>query len=300
MTSTLEAPTRRAATRSPAIHLTFLRVVNSEWIKLRTLRSTLWCYVIIVALTVLLGLLIAGTIEAPDVALSHDAQQSTWVSAATLGINFSQLVVGVLGALVITGEYATGMIRSTFAAVPSRVSAIFAKAIVFGVVTFVVSLVGIVAAALATAPILAGKGIDADFGDPDVWLSFVGGAAYLALIGLIALAIGLLIRSSAGGIAAALGLVLVVPVIFTLLAAIAQAQWAADLGTFLPSNAGNVLYTYPAGEAVTPAAGPGGGPAATATTTSIDLTRGEGLLVLTAWFTATFAVGLAMLKRRDA
>jgi ABC-2 type transport system permease protein len=281
--------------------LTFRGVLNSEWIKLRTVRSTLWCYVIIVALTVLLGMLFASVRQGTATDLPYDVQQSTWMSAATLGINFSQLVVGVLGALVITGEYGTGMIRSTFTAVPRRLPAMFAKAIVFGVVTFVVSFIGLLGAALATAPLLAGSGVTADFGDPDVWLTLVGGAGYLALIGLIALAIGLLLRNSAAGIAAALGLVLVVPVIFNLLAGLAQAQWAADIGTFLPNNAGSKLFTYPVADAPSlDGSGPGPGPTAGGVTSTIDLTNWQALLVLVGWFAVTFAAGLIVLKRRDA
>jgi ABC-2 type transport system permease protein len=305
MTTTIENPSASSAgvdKRTGDPHLSFGGVLNSEWIKLRTLRSTFWCYVIIVALTVLLGLLIAGTIQAPTTTLSHDAQQSTWMSAATLGIAFSQLVVGVLGALMITGEYGTGMIRSTFAAVPKRLPAMFAKAIVFGVVTFLVSFVALVAAAFATAPLLVSKGVTADFGDPDVWLTLVGGAGYLALIGLIALAIGLLIRSSAGGIAAALGLLLVVPVVFSLVARLAQADWATNVAAFLPSNAGAKLYAYPTDAvAATVTQGPGAGAAAaTSTSSTIDLTSWQGLLVLLGWFAVTFVVGLVVLKRRDA
>lgn len=277
--------------------LTFPGVLNSEWIKLRTLRSTLWCYVIIVALTVLLGVLFAGVSQGTATDLPHDLQQRTWMSAATLGINFSQLVVGVLGALVITAEYGTGMIRSTFTAVPRRLPAMFAKAIVFGVVTFLVSLAGLVGAAVATAPLLAGTGVTADFGDPDVWLTLVGGAGYLALIGLISLAIGLLLRNSAAGIAAALGLLLVVPVIFNLLAGLAQAQWAADVGAFLPSSAGGKLFTYPVDAVVSL---DGSGPQGVGAGPSIDLANWQALLVLAGWFVVTFVVGLVVVKRRDA
>lgn len=284
---------------APGPRLTFIGVLNSEWIKLRSLRSTLWCYVIVVALTVLLGLLAASTISEPATALSHDGQQSTWMSAATLGVTFSQLVVGVLGALVITGEYGTGMIRSTFAAVPKRLPAIFAKAIVFGVVTFVVSFIALLGGALASAPLLAGKGITPDFGDPEVWRVLLGGAGYLTLVGLLSLAIGLLIRNSAGGIAAALGLLLVVPVIFGLLAGLAKADWASNIGAFLPSSAGSKLYAYPSDAvAATVPSGPRGGELAASS--GIDLTTWQGLLVLIAWFVVTFLVGLVILKRRDA
>ena len=280
-------------------HLTFAGILDSEWIKLRTLRSTFWCYVIIVALTVLLGLLIASAIRSPDTALSHAEQQSTWMSAATLGINFSQLVVGVLGALVITGEYGTGMIRSTFTAVPKRLPALFAKAIVFGVTTFVVAFISLVIAALVTAPLLANKGVTADFGDGQVWLTLLGGAGYLALIGLMSLAIGLLIRASAGGIAAALGLVLVVPIILSIIARVTQADWASNIAAYLPSNAGGKLFAYPSDAVATLPTRPGAAASAAATST-VDLTSWQGLLVLVAWFVVLFVVGLVLLKRRDA
>ena len=172
-------------------------------------------------------------------------QQSTWVTVSTLGIGFAQLVSAVLGALVITGEYGTGMIRSTFAAVPKRLPAIVAKALVFGVTTFVIALLGLVITALVTAPLLPAKGITPDFGDGSVWLALVGGAGYVALIGLLAFGIGLIIRSSAGGIAAALGLVLVVPTILQVLAAVTRADWPANIAAFLPASAGGKLYAYP-------------------------------------------------------
>ena len=268
-------------------HLTFGGVLNSEWIKLRTLRSTFWCYVIIVLLTVLLGLLVANVIPAPQESIPHDSQQALWVRATTLGIQFGQLVIAVLGALVITGEYSTGMIRSTFAAVPGRISAMFAKVIVFGVTTFVIGFASLVLTALVTAPLLSGKGVHADFGDPQVWLRLVGGAAYLVLIGLISFGIGLIIRNSAGSIAAALGLVLVVPIILSIIAGLARAQWVTDLSAFLPSSAGGKLFAYP--------------DAAEGTNTSgIDLTTWQSLLVVLAWFAVTFVVGLVLLKRRDA
>lgn len=286
-------------TTTSTARLTFAGVLNSEWIKLRTLRSTVWCYALIVVLPVLLALLVAGVSQSPEGDISHDVQQSTWMSTATLGINFAQLVVAVLGALVITGEYGTGMIRSTLTAVPRRLSAMFAKAIVFGIVTFVVSLVGLVAAAAATAPLLADKGITADFGDPDVWLTLVGGAGYLALTGLISLAIGLLLRSSAAGIAASVGLLLIVPLIFGLIAGLAQAQWAADIGSFLPGNAGALLFEYPA-EAVPATVGPGAGQASLGVTSDVDLRRSQAALVLGGWFAAIYAAGLVLLKRRDA
>ncbi len=291
-----------AITRTPA--LSFGGVLRSEWIKLRTLRSTLWCYVIIVLLTIGLGLLIAGALPAPTGTgtPTHDVQQSTWVTVSTLGIGFAQLVSAVLGALVITGEYGTGMIRSTFAAVPKRLPAIVAKALVFGVTTFVVALVGLVAAALVTAPLLPGKGITPDFGDGNVWLALVGGAGYTALIGLLAFGIGLAIRSSAASIAAALGLVLVVPTILQVLAAVTRADWPANIAAFLPSSAGGKLYAYPgaAAESLAPDRPGGAASAAASAANTITLDSWQGLLVLLGWVVVAFIVGAILVKRRDA
>jgi ABC-2 type transport system permease protein len=287
-----------------AHRLTFGGVLRSEWIKLRSLRSTVWCYLIIVVLTIGLGLLIASALPAPTAgapAPTHDVQQSTWVTASTLGIGFAQLVSAVLGALVITGEYGTGMIRSTFAAVPKRLPAIVAKGLVFAATTFVVALVGLVITAVATAPLLPAKGITADFGDGKVWLALVGGAGYVALIGLLAFGIGLIIRSSAGGIAAALGLVLVVPTILQILAGVTRAIWPADVAAFLPSSAGGKLYAYQgaAAESLAPSR-PGAGSAAASATDIIVLDSWQALLVVLGWVVVAFVIGAILVKRRDA
>ncbi|MEO6532255.1 MAG: ABC transporter permease [Pseudolysinimonas sp.] len=278
--------------------LSFGGVLRSEWIKLRSLRSTLWCYLIIVLLTVGLGLLIAGSLPDPASgakAATHDVQQSTWVTVATLGIAFAQLVSAVLGALVITGEYGTGMIRSTFAAVPKRLPAIVAKALVFGVTSFIVALVGLVITALVSAPLLPAKGITPDFGDGKVWLALVGGAGYIALIGLI-------IRSSAGGIAAALGLVLVIPLILQILSRVTRADWPANVAAFLPSNAGGKLYEYQGAvaESLAPSRPGAAASAAASAANTITLDSWQALLVLLGWVVAAMVIGAILVKRRDA
>ncbi len=269
--------------------LTFGGVLHSEWIKLHSLRSTLWCYIVIVVITIGLGFLLAAAYrtDGTGAALPDTAQQGVWLQVATLGIGFSQLVAAVLGALVITGEYGTGMIRSTLTAVPGRISALVAKVLVFGVTTFVVGLVSIFATALLTAPLLPSKGIHPDFGDGHFWLALVGGAGYLALIGMLALAIGALIRNSAGGIAASVGLVLVLPTILQILVAVTRADWAKNIGVFLPGSAGGRMYAYTPGEAA-------------AASGTIVLDPWQGLLVLLAWFVVLFAAAAILLKRRDA
>jgi ABC-2 type transport system permease protein len=270
--------------------LSFGGILRSEWIKLRTVRSTNWCYLIIIVLTVGLGYLVAGTIPTPSGAGagSHAAQQAAWVQAATIGVSFSQLVSAVLGALVITSEYGTGMIRSTITAVPTRLPALVAKVLVFGVTTFVVALVSLTATALLVAPLLSAKGIHPDFGDPAVWLAIVGGAGFLALIGVLSLSLGAIIRNSAGGIATSLGLILVLPIVLSILTAVTQANWARNLESFLPSGAGGRMYAYVSG---TETAMPAG---------IVVLEPWQGFLVLAGWFVVLFFVASTLFKRRDA
>ena len=265
--------------------LTFGGILNSEWIKLRSLRSTAWCYAIVLILSFGLGLLLAASLG-PIAGAAGVGTSVLAVQIATTGIGFTQLVVSVLGALVITGEYSTGMIRSTITAVPTRLPALVAKSLVFGVVTFAVGLVSIVGTALITAPLLSSAGVAPDFGDGKYLLSLLGGAGFLALVGVLALSLGAIIRNSAGGIAAALGLTLVLPTVVQIFAAITNEAWASNIGAFLPSAAGTKMYEYSTfGPAI-----PG----------VIVLDQLQGTLVLVAWVVVFFAIASALLKRRDA
>jgi ABC-2 type transport system permease protein len=282
-TTTATTPARVAPVDRPG-QLTFGGTLRSEWIKLRTIRSTVWCYAIIIVLTVLFGILLATTFNGPT-GMDHDTQQIFAVQATTVSIGFSQLVACVLGVLVISGEYGTGMIRSTLTAVPKRTPALLAKALVFGVVTFVVGLVAIGATALVTSTMLPDVGITPDFGDSRYLVALGGGALYLTIIGVMSLALGAIIRNSAGGIAAALGLVLVLPTVLQILSGVTQAQWPVNLGTFLPSSAGAALYSYGAEGSVTDGL--------------VTLGSLEGGLVLAGWAVVLLAAAAALLKRRD-
>jgi ABC-2 type transport system permease protein len=278
--------------------LTFGGVVRSEWIKLVTLRSTVWCYVIIAVLTIGLGLLVAGLsgvsmseegVRPVDIDLPPEIVQSTWLQTATIGINFAQLVIAVLGALVITGEYGTGMIRSTFAAVPGRLAALVGKVLVFGVVSFVVAFVSLVVTAVVTIPLLAANGFDVDIADPAIWLGLVGSAGFVALIGVMSLGLGAIIRNSAGAIAAALGLLLVLPTVLQVFGALTQLEWVFNATAFLPSSAGSRLSSYPTPAVEMPAGA----------FQPLVLDAGQSLLVLLVWVAVPLVVGAVLLKRRD-
>lgn len=289
-----------AATLDHAMHtavhtggLSLPHLARSEWIKLRTLRSTVWCYGLIVLLTIGFAVLLALTFSTQGTP-STDAQNSVLVRAATLGVNFTQLIVAVLGALVITGEYSTGMIRSTLTAAPGRVGAYISKAIVLAVTTFVVGLIGIVAAALVALPILSAKNVQPDLFDWSVVLPMIGAAGYLTLVALLAFTFGTILRNSAGAIATVLGLLLVVPTILQILSGLTQAKWIQNVAAFLPSDAGSKFSTYQSSVAESAAAG------APQNSGIVDLTSWEGLAVTIGWVLIFGIIGAVLLKRRDA
>jgi ABC-2 type transport system permease protein len=280
-------------------HLSTLHVVRSEWIKLRTLRSTWWCLALIVALSVLFGLLIAAFINRDGSALPAAAQDGDLVAVVTVGTSFTQLIAAVLGVLVVSGEYGTGMIRSTFTAVPRRLPAVLAKLVVLAVAMFVTGLVAVALTIAATVAILAGHGISAHLGDVAVWMPIVGSAVYLALVAALAFAIGALVRNTAGGISITIGLLLVLPILLSVAIALTQATWLLNVNALLPSAAGAQLHAFAAPAGTATVSGPGGrGPAQAAA--DVVLNGWGGLGVLVAWILVALIPALVLVRRRDA
>jgi ABC-2 type transport system permease protein len=253
-----------------------LGILNSEWIKLRTLRSTVWTLVITVVVSIGLPLLTALAISATSTDVVGQLPPGFTVSIATSGLTFAQLSIAVLGALIITGEYSTGMIRSTFAAVPRRWPALAAKAVVLFVVTFIVGAISTFASYFIVAPILSGAGMASSITDDGVALQLLGGALYLACVSLLALAIGTILRNSAGGIAVALGILLVLPIILAFI----PLEWVSDLSRFLFSNAGGNFASAGGGEG--------------------QLEFWQNLVTVIGWLVVTGGVALLLLKKRDA
>ncbi|WP_108251866.1 ABC transporter permease [Planctomonas deserti] len=260
--------------------LSAVGILRSEWIKLRSVRSTVWSYAIIVVVSFAIALLLAATIDFDGAAPPAEMQTSIVLQASTFGIYFGQLIVGVLGVLTISGEYSTGMIRSTLTAVPKRLPALAAKALVLFVTTFVVGLISVFGSLLIASPLLAASGVEADYGDGALIGNLLLAALYLALVAVFALGLGTILRSSAGGIAASLGTILLLPTIVSLIAALTQAEWANDLMPYLFANAGTGMYT--------PSLGGEG------------LDQGQNTLVVLAWVAVSLVGGALLLKRRDA
>ena len=252
MTTMTTASTRLGSQPAdPTTGLTFGGVLRSEWIKLRSLRSTIWSYGLVVAISLGMALrmslsMVNGMIGGADAASAPADQQARFiVDASVFGVYFGQLVAAVLGVLVISGEYSTGMIRSTLTAVPRRLPALAAKAVVLGAATFVVGAIATFSAFAVSSVAFAGIDVSANLLDPAVFLPLLGGALYLSLVSLFALGVGTILRSSAGGIAAVLGILLLLPTVLQMI----PADWAQDLVPYLVSIAGMNTFTSTTAEA---------------------------------------------------
>lgn len=274
----------RPATIRPDARLGFGGILRSEWIKLRSLRSTWWSLGLILVLSIGLSLVMVTTITwEPGVDAAADAQTAR--TAAMVGLTFGQLIAAVFGVLVVSGEYSSGMIRTTLAAVPTRLPVLAAKAVVLFAAVALTGLVTLFGAWAVVTPILAGQGLDVSLLDGGVAVALANGAAYLGLTALFAFGLGTVLRSAAGGIATALGVILVVPIVMPLLAL--AAPWAADVEPFMFSSAGSAMTDIPG----TTVADPAGG---------IVLEPWQGALVTLAWTAASLLLGALALRRRDA
>jgi len=254
-------------------------VLLSEWTKFGSLRSTRWSLVLAVVLTVGLPALFAAVLAARWGHMSvreRAGHRHQPVNVALSGVNVSQLVLAVLGVLVITGEYSTGMIRASFRAVPRRLPVVWGKAAVYGAVVLVLMVPTVVAAFFVSQAILARRGIEqVSFSDPGVARSVLGGAVYLALVGLFALALGSIVRNTAGAIATFAAIFFVLPPLVDLL----PASWSNLVFPYLPESAGRSLFQLTHGpHALAPA---------------------SGLAVLAAYCAFAFVIAAVLLVHRD-
>jgi ABC-2 type transport system permease protein len=215
--------------------VTQARVVRSEWTKLRSVRSTLWSLGVAVLLTIGLPLLVATirTTRHPD----HHGPSA--LDIASVGVNISQLAIAVLGVLLITGEYSTGMIRATFTAVPARLPVLWAKVGVYAVVSFVLMVPCVVIAFFGSQAILARKELlQISFSHPGVARTVIGGAVYLVLVGVFALALGAIVRSTAGGISAFAAIFFVIPPLLNIL----PSSWNNAIAPWIPDAAARSIF----------------------------------------------------------
>jgi ABC-2 type transport system permease protein len=218
----------------------FGNVLRSEFTKLRSVRSTYWT--LFAALVFTVGLAAIGAIVVSGNYATFNAHEKADFNATRLslgGVNLAQIAIGVLGVLVITSEYGTGMIRATLSAVPQRRTVLAAKAIVFAATALVVGLVASFIAFFIGQAILSSQSIQASISDPGVFRAVVGGGLYLAALGLLGLGLGAIIRASAGAISALFGILFVLPIISALL----PQSWQDTINKYLPFDAGRQIFS---------------------------------------------------------
>jgi ABC-2 type transport system permease protein len=233
MTTTATPP--RYTSSLPAGGATLPRVIHSEWTKLRSLRSTWWTLLIAFVVTIGFATLLAwGASSNVDKMNAQDRAMLDVTNAAMAGVAFGQLAFAVLGALIVASEYSTGGIKTTLVAVPNRVRVLFAKTLVFSVVAWVVGTVAAFVSFFAAMTFWSSHNLAASLSDPGV-LRAVFGAGLIALAsGLLGLALGALIRHTAGSITTAVALLFVVPPLTNLL----PGDWGNAISTRFTTNAG--------------------------------------------------------------
>jgi ABC-2 type transport system permease protein len=285
MSTTALTPTATALQDNPPandVRLTFPRVVKSEWIKFRTLRSTVWT----LAVTLLLIVGIVTLFSAVLASHGNEPGAPGSIDVFSIASGIASLAVVVLGVLVITGEYSTGMIRSTLAAVPRRLPALWAKGVVLAASILLVSTVAVVISLVIMQLFLGGKGLAPDLGSSETVRVIVGVPLYLTGIALLAFAIGALLRHSAGALATVLGLLLVVENLFMI-------PWRPlqYISPFLPGTAGaKLLMTKAQLDGMTRGAEAVGA----------VLSPWQGYAVLLTWVAVLLAVAAVLLRRRNA
>jgi ABC-type transport system involved in multi-copper enzyme maturation permease subunit len=214
--------------------VTQARVARSEWTKLRTLPSTAWSLLAAVALIVGFGALycLVRVTRPPSDPAAVAAFDPTAVSLS--GVQVAQLAVGILGVLLVAGEYATGTIRVSLAAVPRRLPVLWGKAVVFGLTALVLCLPAVLAAFLVGQSILSAEQLDSRLSDPGVARAVLGSALYLTAVGLLGLGLGALLRNTAGAIASLFGVLFGLQIVVGFL----PASVADKISRYLPTPAG--------------------------------------------------------------
>lgn len=254
----------------------------AEWTKIRSVRSTAWTLILFIIITIGLTALITWVTEAnwhgPHAA-ARDARALTDPTSIIFGasIYLGQLTIAVLGVLVISTEYSTGVIRASLLAVPKRLPMLAAKVTVFSLIMVVLAEIVVFASLFVGAAILHPY-VSVSLGGTDILRATIGAGLYLVVFGLLALGIGALVRHTAGAVAIAVCVAFVLPILAGLLPS--SSPWNY-INAYLPVQAGSQVFT------VHPAAGQ-------------LLSAWEGLGVLAIWAAVLLGLAAYLLDKRDA
>jgi hypothetical protein len=271
------APAPRERTLVPPATDRFDHVLRSEWTKFWSVRSTMWTFISLVVVTIVISALICLAVAANwDQTTAADRATFDPVSVSLSGIFLGQMAIIVLGGLVISSEYSTGGIRTTLTAVPQRLRLLFAKALVLAVMAFAAGVVTMFPSFWLGQRVLAtaDAGIEVTLGDPHVLRAVLGSALYVAACGLLGFALGALLRHTAGAITVAIGIVFVLPIVANFL----PGKWGDNVGKVL--NAGGAISNtrHVAGQ----------------------LDPWTGYAVFSLWWIVLLAVAAVLMRRRDA
>ena len=253
-------------------------ILRSEWIKLRSLRSS-WISLLLTAVVAIgLGVLFSA-LRGNDLAHHGGRFGDPFdpVAISLRGVYLAQIAIGVLGVLLITGEYSTGMIRASLTAVPRRTPVLLAKALVYAAASYAVAIFATIIAFAAGQAALDSYGFGVSLSSPGALRAVFGGALYLMIIGLLGLGLGFALRNTGGAIATLFALLLILP-------ALAQAlpdSWQQHVDKYLPMTAGTQIL-------VTRHQEPN------------MLSPWLGLLVLAGYAAVALVIGAIVLRRRDA
>ena len=247
-------------------------VIASEWLKFRSLRSTL-----LVLGAAMLGMVGFGAIIAFNTRNPAGLDPEDVVASGPLqGYYLGQLLMGALGVLVVSGEYSSGMIRATLAAVPKRLPVLVGKTVVFTVVVGVSMIAASITAFLVAQAVLSGHRPTFTLSDASTLRVVIGTGVYLTLVGLIGSVLAWIVRSTPGALVATLAVILVLPILFELV----FPSWGSYIAAYLPTGAGQSFSTtLPRPHALSP---------------------WVGLAVMVGWVVAGLIAAAAVLDRRDA
>jgi ABC-type transport system involved in multi-copper enzyme maturation permease subunit len=244
-------PLTFAGRKSPG-RVTLGRVVQAEFIKLRTARSMVAAGATAGLLAVGVGAFSAvGLVVQDATATGPDAATPDPLGGALTGVSPATYAIATLGVLAVTSEYASGSIKSTLAGVPRRAQLVLGKALAVAATTFTVMLTAVLAAFVAAQAIVAIDGIDLSLTADGVIRAIVGSALYLTGVAIIGTGLGWLLRSTAGAVATFLGVFVILPVIGFVL----PEPVAGAILPYLPSNAGAAIMQLTPGDGLSPWAG---------------------------------------------
>jgi ABC-2 type transport system permease protein len=254
----------------------FADALRSEFTKIRSTRSTYWTLLALIVITVGIGAIASYGAASHASTIDRASFDATQLSLG--GLYVGQLVIAVLGALTITSEYSTGMIRTSLAVQPRRGTLFAAKAIVFAVVSLVTGLVASFLSFFIGQAILSSHHLNVTLSQPNVLRAVIGGALFLTACGMLAYGLGAILRHTAGAIAAAIGLLFVLSVLVNFL----PGTWQDNVNKWMPAIAGSQVW-------ITKASSP-----------ETLLSAWSGFAVLAGYAAIAIVAGLVLFRTRDA